>query len=284
MTCSGVISGVYFPTLYTGTNESIDPIIQYGTPDCSIVWKVPKFINENQYADYRCSIEYINSSGVLSTPLVISFLSNALKDMYARTPATGFDQQVGDENIIGPYPVSIRGNTARYRRAIGVRDIDLGIVQYDEKGSSISKIYTTEKPIYALTMTVNENTSIEDVKQPWDVIKYYIQFIDNASSDWIRISPKPRTSELDEKGMNVPNILILDSDLLASDKNVSDTYSQIKFIDIGKEQYNFRIKIDIDTTISSARGIWTPCVYDYNVQVIDRSALLVTNLERYIFN
>jgi len=285
MSCSGNYSGVYFPATYDGTNDNINPIYQYLQPSGTITWKIPKkfTVNPDVYGWYTFRLNYINSSGLLSPTVNIEFFSRQLRNFDQAIPALPDNYQIQDGDIAGPYVVTVEGETARSRISLGVRDIDLAVVQYNENGTYISSPYTSEKPIYGLSMEVNESAPKITNFNIWDMVKYYIQFDINDNGKWYQISPKPRINELDINGVNVPNIFLLDSNLFSNDK-VLDIYNMISFIDLNKEQYNFRVKIELNTNITGSHGQWTPQIYDYKISVIDREALLASNYERYLFN
>lgn len=288
MSCSGVSSGYFFPALYNGTNESATPVYQYCNFGETLTWKVPKISGvlntQSVYSAYDFRINYIDLSGNLSGSSLVRYSSKDLMDWDKSPVSLGTnwnpDTKGGSE---GPYFVEIGEDNGRSRMATGLRDIDLVVVQYNEKGTYVSTPYTSEKPIYALSIEANEsNVPITGFKI-WDTVKWYIQFEINDNGKWYRISPKPRVNELDSAGKNVPNIYVLDTNLFAEDR-VMDLYNTVAFVNLNKEQYNFRIKVEMDTNVTGSRGRWTPQIFDYRVSVIDREALVSSNFERYLFN
>jgi hypothetical protein len=283
MSCSGVSSGYYFPASYDGTNESATPVYQYCMKDEAISWLVPKFnINGSTYADYKFDISYINLSGHVTGPLTVSYTSDTLKDIETKTFT--LNEATQEQDISEPnFNILIEGTTGRHRLAVGVNDIDLVTVQYNEKGTYVSAPFTSEKPIYAISMETNESSLGFAGHKIENIVKYYIQFTLSNDGEWYPISPKPRSNEVDTEGKLVPNIYILDTNLFEEDK-VIDLYNQVAFINLDKELYNFRIKIEMDAISTGFRGRFTPQIFDYRVSVIDRAALASSNFERYLFN
>ena len=284
MSCSGVSSGYYFPSgLYDGSNSSLSPLYGYCSVGETLEWIVPKLHENDLYAAYDFRINYIDLSGNLAGPLLLQYTSQQLHDFHTK-PISLTNLTINSDNTnLGLDYITVEGSTGRSRLSVGLADIDLISTQYQEKGVYVSSIYTSEKPIYALSMDVNENIKKIAGYRSWDIVKYYIQFNLTESGEWYRISPKPRLNELDIENKNVPSVYILDSNLFAEDK-VLDIYNTMSFIQFDKEQYNFRVKIEMDTNIAGSRGLWTPRIFDYRVSVIDRSALLYSNIERYLFN
>lgn len=279
ITCSGIASGVYFPFIYNGSNESVNPLYQYmGAIPSGVYFKVPKLLLNNEYADYSFNIEYINSSGLLTGPTTVNYTSETMKNFFTKK-YTGNESVVKSEDSSKEI-IDITGATNRSRLAIGISDIDLVSTQYNEKGVYISQVYTNEKPIYALNMEVNEEIQAFSRFNNWDIVKYYIQLA--GDENWYRVSPKPRINELDESGLMVPSVFILDS--LIENTNISDIYNTIKFVPYDKPVYSFKVKIEMDTNITGMRGKWTPSIYDYKITVIDKDILTSSNYERYLFN
>lgn len=282
ISCSGIASGVYFPSIYNGSNEDTEPIYSYMEAIPSgLVFKVPKFITTNVYSDYNFNIEYINSSGNITGPVGVTYSAQNMQDFFTKqyTPNDGGVIIRKDESNYEI--IDIEGVTNRSRIAVGVSDIDLVSTRYNQKGVYVSNIYTSEKPIYLISMETNEAIQTFSRFNSWDIVKYYIKIQDDPN--WIRISPKPRVNELDEEGGYVPSILILD-DITQDQSKISDIYNTIKFISYDKAKYNFSIKIEIDTNITGMGGKWTPSIYDYKISVVDRASILNSNYERYLFN
>lgn len=281
MSCSGVSSGYYFPEHYNGSNASLNPIYRYCSLGEKLEWSVPK-MNASNYAAYDFRINYIDLSGNLTGPLNVKYASADLKEFHeGAVELTTINNNVFNNSNLDY--ITIEEETGRSRLSVGIADIDLISTQYHEKGVYVSSIYTSEKPIYAVSLDVNESIKNVPGYRSWDIVKYYIQFDLSENGLWYRISPKPRLNELDGDNKNVPSIYILDSNLFTEDK-VLDIYNTISFVQLDKEQYNFRIKIEMDTNIAGSRGLWTPRIFDYRVSVIDRAALLYSNIERYLFN
>lgn len=283
MTCSGNASGMFFPGVYDGTNDNVAPIYQYCNCGGTISWLVPK-MNKDAFSDYTFGINYINSSGNVTGPLSIYYDSVSLFNMNSSTfVKSGDGTAPKDDDISEPDYIMVDEENGRSRMAVGVNDIDLVVVQYNEKGTYVSAPFTSEKPIYAISMETNESALGFAGYKTNDMVKYYIQFSLTDNGEWYPISPKPRLNEIDSNNKWIPNIYILDTNLFEEDK-VIDLYNQVSFVNLNKELYNFRIKIEMDTISTGARGQFTPQVFDYRVSVIDRAALASSNFERYLFN
>lgn len=286
MTCISNITKLYYPSIYNGSNSSTNPIPQYLKPSGFISWKVPKFQSDNKtYNDYSFAISYINSSGIVTGPTTIDFTSASLQALNTGSLTLGSSTgglTLGD-NLLGPNSITIDGNTGRYRVSIGVNDLNLITVQYNQVGTFVSTPYTNTDPIYAISLKTSESVKSVQGLNVWDIVKYYIQFNVTDNGQWYPISPKPRVNEVDASGKLVPNIYILDTNLLGQD-TVSSLYNQVGFLTIGKEQYSFRIKITMDTSKSGTQGAWTPKIFDYRASVINRSAMLTANFNQYLFN
>ena len=278
ISCSGITSGVYFPNLFDGSNQSNTPLYQYGSVGTVLQWKVPIKCNAG-YADYQFDVKYINSSGILSPSTSFKFTSDAVKTLV--TDDVKDNVQDIKSNTKTFNQIEVRGVTGRSRLSLGLRDIDLISTIYNQTGKYVSSMYTSEKPIYALSLNTNESSYISNTVNIWDIVKYYIQF--NSSGSWYQISPKPRINEVDNTGKSVPSVIILDSSTFDKER-IDNLYNRVSFISLDKEQYNFRVKIEMDTTITGLQGSWTPMIYDYRVSVIDREAIVGSNFERYLFN
>ena len=204
-----------------GTNDSTSPIYQYGEAGDVITWKVPKKLltsaaNQTLYADYEFNFNYINSSGNLSPSVKLYYSSNSLSNFYSLEADT-FNPEINREDTTA-YLINVGEDNGRGRIAFGIRDINLVSVQYNEKGTYVSSVYTSDKPIYAISMKANDRVTGFDGYKPQDLIKYYIQFADSGESKWFPISPNPRTNELDSSNQLVPSIYLLDSSLNANER------------------------------------------------------------------
>ena len=184
----------------------------------------------------------------------------------------------------GPIDVQVKGCTYRKRLAIGLQDIDLQSIKYKNTGQYLSNLYASEEPMYAVSLDATEQFPRAGTLQPWDFIKYYIQFGSVKSDEWVRLSPKSRTNEIDDEAKLVPHTIILDTQMAGGDKDSLNNPGDFVFVDFAKPTYNFRIRIDLDTTKSlETVGTWSPFVYDYKVQILGRSILTADNVERYLF-
>ena len=276
----------YFPLTYSGGTSNI-PLPYFAMPGGNLTWKVPKFYDPftaGSYASYDFDVSYINSSGLVSGVVTFNFTSDSLKTLDKGSFSTPTaDPGNLNKSIFGPVAIPIAGTTGRSRLAVAINDINLATVQYNQVGTFVSTPYTNTDPIYALSIRANESTQSFPNLSIWNFIKYYIQFDVTDNGIWYPISPKPRSNEIDISGNLIPNIYILDTNLLTRDMN-SPLYSRVGFISIGDEQYSFRVKITMDTTKGGLQGQFSPKVFDYQVSVVNRSAMLSNNFNQYLFN
>lgn len=294
ISCSGVENRLWYKPVYSAATLP-STTISYGYVEpsgTSLSFRVPKFQDADnsdnndtgQYQSYIFKFEHINSAGVVSPAVGVGYDQLSLKKLHESAVASSDNIRIPDPELWnGPTPVVVKDKTNRHRLSLGIQDVDLQSVKYKKSGSYVSKLYASEEPIYAVSIDSTEQIPLLGSLQPWDFIKYYIQFGSAKSDEWSRISTKSRTTEIDGDQKPVPNLVILDTHMLDSEKDSLTNSNNILFMEQQKPVYNFRIKIEIDTSSSSSAGAWSPSVYDYKVRVLNRSILTSSNVERYLF-
>lgn len=143
------------------------------------------------------------------------------------------------------------------RYAIGIKNVEVRIRNYSEKGIYVSKEFSYNEPIRTITFNSDDyipqifKNYLKDNEDFNDYIKYYISL--DSGSKWYRISPR-------HKAHIGPCTIIINSNSIVSSRN-----KNIIYIDTLAEVYSLSVKIELsrpDEIIDES-----PIVYEYSVNV-----------------
>ena len=149
------------------------------------------------------------------------------------------------------------------RLSVGIDDIAVLGDVYSRQGVYISRFYTIDNPVYTFSLDVNE--FIPDVPNinPYDMVKYYVEF---QNQDWIRISPINRNDEYDENSNLVPKFIVLDN---LGSEGVSPDILELPY---DFSVYSLRLRIEFDLSDMESDVFITPEIRSYKCNVADRSS------------
>jgi hypothetical protein len=161
---------------------------------------------------------------------------------------------------VGEIPIS-KGIIDRKRLSIGINDIVVKDHTYTKQGTYVSIQYPLDFQAYTFSLRVKEMIPEYSNLNPYDLIKYYIEFNNSA---WQRISPIERGVEY-ENDILVPKMFIFDK---PSNEFVSQN---IKFLNYGSLVTSFRVKITFDLSRINEAKFPPPEIRNYKCIIYDKS-------------
>lgn len=238
-----------------------------GVMDSGIYFQLPFYDQrdswENIPATYTFRLNY-NSAGDVqpgSTPLDVvlnhafiqnNFFSN-LKSLAAAQPVK--------ENLELVQNISIPADViSRRRLAIGIEDIKSVERVFKKNGVYVSNAYNLDFSIYTFSLHVEEFIPTYEGINPYDVVKYYVEF---NNGEWYRISPINRDDEMEEN-TPVPKLFVFDSPPQIQQGTL------LKYIEPDGLINNFRIKIVMDLTSLDDSIFVPPEVGKYKCMIFDK--------------
>jgi len=260
-----IISGIYNETYYNPSGDMIGS--EYNSSNyftestASGMFLSLPYISGIMHAVHIYDISLINidQDGVQSP--ILSFNTEKIKtssdDFY-----NGNLESFESINVkkIGEIPIKNDVITKK-RLMIGVEDVALINSEYTKKGTYVSEYYNLDDPIYTFSMKSSEIFPSINGINPYDTIKYYVQFHDQ---EWIRISTINRDEEY-SNNLYIPKFIVLDK------LNMGNISTQISEYIYDFPVYSFRIKIDIDMSFITGINFVSPMILSYECNVTDRN-------------
>jgi len=224
---------------------------------------------QNTPAIYNFELNNVTASGNIlmkpgSTPLVITIDHQKMLDsnFYFKN-LDNYTFKYADKNKLRKMDIPIKIDSSiinRTRIGIGISDISIKENTYVKQGIYVSKQYPLDFNMYTFSLRVNETIPDYSNLNPYDMVKYYVEF---NSNKWEAISPINRKDEY-FNGSLVPKIFIFDK---TPDEDISD---QVKYIIYNSNVNAFRLKIIFDLSSVIESKFIPPEIRDYKCIIYDK--------------
>jgi len=154
-----------------------------------------------------------------------------------------------------------REESNRYRYAIGIADISLGLMNYDIASIFVSKPHRI-KQLSEISLEVNDFIPIEFGVGEW--MKYYISF-DNGVS-YIRINPINYNDIKFADNLVIPKTIYCNSDISDEYKNRNPSGIHA-YYDSDSKIENVRLKVELFRPSELEYKNFTPILYSYTLKI-----------------
>jgi len=175
----------------------------------------------------------------------------------APLPEFRLNADVGQEGIF----TVPREESNRYRYAIGIADINLGLMNYDSASIFISKPHKIEK-LNEISVEVNDFMPIEFGIGEW--MKYYISF-DNGIS-YVRINPINYNDVKFTDGLVIPKTIYYNSNIPDEYKNRNPSGIHAYYDSTSKIE-NIRLKVELFRPSGPEYKSFSPILYSYMLKI-----------------